>query len=183
MSGEFDAAINKLNDDIAEKENEVRELKRTVNRLSRYAGRADPYPDADEAATASRSVGSIRPDQFYGQPLASAIREYLEMRRNSGLGAAKVREIFDALKQGGFKFETKDDTNAERGLRQSLTKNSVTFHKLPNNTYGLLEWYPNAKPARASETKSADGQQPSAENATQDDVSTDDQDDETSVFN
>jgi hypothetical protein len=181
MSGEFDAAINKLNDDIAAKEVELRELKRTVNRLCGYAGRPDQYADADEATT-SRSVASIRPDQFYGQPLASAIREYLEMRRASGLGAAKVRDIFDALKQGGFKFETKDDTNAERGLRQSLTKNSVTFHKLPSNTYGLLEWYPNAKPARASDAKSADGQQPSAEKSTQDDASTDDQDDEASVF-
>src|SRR5688572_435868 len=101
MSGEFDAAINKLNDDIGLKEAELRELKRTVNRLCGYAGMPPQYADADEA-TNSRSVASIRPDQFYGQPLASAIRDYLEMRRASGLGAAKVREIFDALKQGGF---------------------------------------------------------------------------------
>lgn len=94
------------------------------------------------------AINAIRNDQFYGQPLATAIREFLQMRKAAGGGAASVKEIYDALVRGGFKFEARDDVNAQRGLRQSLTKNSITFHKLPNGNYGLLEWYPNAKPAR-----------------------------------
>jgi hypothetical protein len=90
----------------------------------------------------------VRSDEFYGQPLATAIRAVLEKRKGAGIGPAAVRDIYDTLGSGGFKFEAKDEDNAIRGLRQSLTKNSSTFHKLPNGLYGLLEWYPNAKPAR-----------------------------------
>lgn len=59
---------------------------------------------------------------------------YLAMRRASNSGAATVREIFNALKGGGFAFQAKEDANAQRGLRKSLTKNSATFHKLPVGT-------------------------------------------------
>ncbi|MGX9572540.1 hypothetical protein [Mesorhizobium sp. f-mel] len=155
MAGEFDPAIQRLVADIDEVEATLLNKKRMVNQLCDYAGRPHMYADAQLIVGAG--AGLIRPDQFYGQPLASAIRFYLEMRFARGQGAATVREIFDALKQGGFKFETKDDANAERGLRQSLTKNSVTFHKLPNGTYGLLEWYPNAKPAKPDETEARNG--------------------------
>ena len=39
----------------------------------------------------------------------------------------------------------------KRGLRIALTKNSVTFYRLPSGAYGLLEWYPNAKPQSPGE--------------------------------
>ncbi len=142
MSGEFDGAIQRILTDIEADEKALLEKKRMVNQLCGYDQRPPHFPDAEAAD--SISVSAIRPDQFYGQPLATVIRQYLEMRKVSGVGAAAVREIYEALKSGGFKFEAKDE-NAVRGLRQSLTKNSATFHKLPNGTYGLREWYPNAK--------------------------------------
>jgi hypothetical protein len=37
-------------------------------------------------------------------------------------------------------------------MRISLAKNSSLFHKLPTGKFGLLEWYPNAKPLKASKT-------------------------------
>ena len=172
MAGEFDPAIQRLVADIDEGEAALLVKKRMVNQLCDYAGKPHIYSDAQLNRAAGNGI--IRPDQFYGQPLATATRTYLEMRHGRGQGAASVREIFDALKQGGFKFETKDDANAERGLRQSLTKNSVTFHKLPNGTYGLLEWYPSAKPVRpddGAKNKPVDDGQPSTGSATSSDAS------------
>lgn len=170
MAGEFDPAIQRLVDDIQKDEETLLSKKRMVNQLCEYAKRPPLYPDAESGQKAT--VSAIRTDQFYGKPLATAIREYLEMRRASNMGAAAVREIFDALKTGGFKFEAKDETNAMRGLRQSLTKNSVTFHKLPNGSYGLREWYPNVKPAKDNggeaedpENESAGDDEPPADSA------------------
>jgi hypothetical protein len=129
-------------------EAQLAENKRTVNRLCARAGRPPRYPEAENGSGAQ--VGIIRADQYYGQPLAAAVRNILEGRKLAGLGSATVREIYETLLKGGFQFEAKDE-NAQRGLRQSLTKNSQTFHKLPNGTYGLLEWYPGAKPARPTD--------------------------------
>ncbi len=173
MVGEFDPAIQRLVDDIRKADEKVREQKRMVNQLCEYADREPIYLDVENASGASAT--QFRPDQFYGKPLSTAIRDYLEARKSAGLGAATVREIFAALQQGGFKFDAKDSSNAQRGMRQSLTKNSSAFHKLPNGTYGLREWYPNVRPARQSsqsDEKSADDVgTSSADNAYSSDVS------------
>ena len=145
---ELDAVIQGLVKVIEEAERRLAEQKRVVNGLCESAGKPVLYKDIDKATV---NLGNIRSDSFYGQPLAAAIRVILEMRRAASNGPATVREIYDTLVLGGFKFETKDEVNAVRGLRQSLTKNSGTFHKLPGGSYGLLEWYPNAKPARPSD--------------------------------
>jgi len=144
-SPDYDSIIEGLVKVIDEAEKKVAEQKRVVNGLCEAAGRPPLYQNIDTAS--SLNLGNIQSDQYYGQPLATAMRSILEMRKAIGRGPATVREIYDTLMQGGFKFEAKDE-NALRGLRQSLTKNSAVFHKLPNGSYGLLEWYPNAKPAR-----------------------------------
>ncbi len=146
MSDEFASTIGTLKSHLQKQEEEVRATKRLINQLCLRGGNQALYPDADNES--STSIGSLRRDQFYGHPLSTAIRKYLEMRRT--LGPATVNDIYDALCAGGFTFEAKNDTNAKRSLYISLAKNSVTFHKLPGSTgdgavFGLLEWYPNAK--------------------------------------
>jgi hypothetical protein len=124
-------------------EKEVARIRGAINLVCELHGRPPMYP---EDAPESDVIGlSIRSDQFYGQPLAAAIRTVLEMRKKLNSGPATVNEIYDSLQQGGFAFDTKNDENAKRGLRISLSKNTAVFHKLPNGKFGLLEWYPNAK--------------------------------------
>jgi hypothetical protein len=77
------------------------------------------------------------------------------MRKAANLGAASVADIFSTVRKGGFKFDAKDDENAKNTIRMSLRKNSSIFHKLPNGEYGLLTWYPNAKPARDDDKNEA----------------------------
>ncbi len=88
----------------------------------------------------------LHSDSFTGKKLGSAVREFLEMRKQSGGDApATSREIFDALKEGGFVPGAKDDTTALVVLHTMLRKNTAMFAKLQNGKYGLRAWYPNLK--------------------------------------
>lgn len=148
MTKTLDQAIDELVADIGKLEAEVRDKKKTVNTLCGVAGRDNMFVlDTPEASVPTR----IRPDQFYGQPLATAVRTILEMRKAQNLGAATVKEIFEALTAGGYTFNTKSDDVAHASLRNSLAKNTVTFHKLPNGRFGMLSWYPAAKAAKPTQ--------------------------------
>jgi hypothetical protein len=128
---------------VRDLERQLAEKKRMVNSLCELVGQPLLYAATDPVS--SNGSVSIRSDEFYGKALATAVRRILEKRAQAALGAASVSEIYEALVKGGFRFDAKNAANAKRSLRISLTKNSVTFHKLPNGNYGLLEWYPNAK--------------------------------------
>ena len=84
--------------------------------------------------------------------MSNRVRTVLEMRKQQNLGAAQVGEIYDALIKGGYHFQTKDEEVARQSLRNSLAKNTVTFHKLPGGRFGLLSWYPNAKSPKSNTT-------------------------------
>jgi hypothetical protein len=172
MTKTLDQAIEELVAEIATAESSIRDKKKTVNTLCGVAGRDDLYVlDTAEVAVPTR----IRPDQFYGQALATAVRTILEMRKAQNLGAATVKEIFEALTAGGYTFNTKSDDVAHASLRNSLSKNTTTFHKLPNGRFGMLSWYPNARPARAASsnggtTDADDITEPETETATEETV-------------
>src|SRR4051794_15346435 len=135
MTKTLDQAIDELVGDIANLEAEISKKKETVNTLCVVDGREPMY----SLDSPSKSIPTrIRSDQFYGQPLASAVRTILEMRRQQNLGAATNTEIYEALIAGGFQFNTKSEDVARASLRNSLSKNTVTFHKLPNGQFGLL---------------------------------------------
>lgn len=129
---------------LADLEGQVKATKRMVNELCGWIGQPPIY----EISDADKHTTVIRSDEFYGQPLAKVVRSILEKRRAANLGAAAISEIYDAMVHGGYAFETEVPTNAKRNLRISLTKNSSTFHRLPNGKVGLLEWYPSARETR-----------------------------------
>jgi hypothetical protein len=116
----------------------VARTKEIINDLCQSAGLPARY--ADVTADAQASSASIRGDTFHDKPLATAVREFLEMRKSSNLGPASPETIFNALAQGGYVFG-KDQENAKRGLSVSLAKNSPTFYRLPNGEFGLRAWY------------------------------------------
>lgn len=145
MSQEYESAIKSLRREIADR-------MRTVNELCKVMGRAPIYPDADGGTAVA---GGIRPDQWYRSGLSTAVREFLEMRKLEGLGPASIDDIFSALDTGGFQFENRDVPTAKAALKQSLTKNSLIFHRLPNGHYGLNAWYPGIKESLVSEEKAA----------------------------
>ncbi|MFZ0912546.1 MAG: hypothetical protein WBQ76_05375 [Candidatus Korobacteraceae bacterium] len=131
------AAIEELQAHLDQQLQDVAETKKMINALRKRNGEESLYADV-----AVESVGAMRPDQYYGKPLATAAAEYLERRKQ----ACPAEEIMRGLEQGGFDFEATGwkEKDRHRLLAVSLAKNNVKFHKLPNNTFGLLAWYDQA---------------------------------------
>jgi hypothetical protein len=150
--------IELVNAQIADLDRQLGEKKRMVNDLCKLAGRPAVYADADLIGS-SVSL-STRPDEYYGKPLATVVTMILEKRNAARLGAAAVNEIYDEMVTGGFGFGGKNDDNNKRGLYISLGKNTSTFHKLPNGTYGLLKWYD----VKESKSSKGNGKKPTDDN-------------------
>ena len=142
MSDEILNTIEVLTKRVGAKEEEANKLKKLVNELCLEAGIAIRYASIP---LAGGSISALRADQFYGQTLTAAIRTYLEQRKSAQLGAANLAEIYAAIRDGGFKFESKNEENAKISVGNTLRKNTPVFHRLPNGQYGLLAWYPSAK--------------------------------------
>ncbi|MDX6498380.1 MAG: hypothetical protein QOG23_1640 [Blastocatellia bacterium] len=130
---------------------EIAKLKKTANHLADMSGESPIYTDVDLDQDMAAGVAPNRPDAYYGKPLATAVREYLEFRRK----AVPVEEILKGLGQGGFDFEALEwsPSTRLRALAMSMAKNTAVFHKLPNGTWGLLAWYPAATQKRTDKTK------------------------------
>ena len=161
MSDHFKETIAHLREQVRKQEKEIEEKKHMVNMLCVEASMPPVYAQIRSAA--NEATTTLRRDQFYGRPLSTVIKEFLEMRRTANLGPATVGEIYDALLAGGYNFESKDSANAKRGLRVSLTKNTSIFHRLPDGkTFGLASWYPkikeNGKASKSVANTDTDGQ-------------------------
>lgn len=152
------AAIEALERRLADFERKGNALIEVINDLRSEDGLPPRGPfggggDGARAAGATPTLTTIKSDTFYGKKLQTAVREFLEMRYSAARGTdpATPRQIYDAITQGGFTFDVKDEANALVGLRALLRKRTAFFHKLPNGTYGLTAWYPDAKRPKASD--------------------------------
>ena len=139
----IDKTIEELRVKIAEKESELVEMKKTANQLCKLAQRSLIY--INEVEPEKTLTGLLRGDEYYMQPIATVIGWILDRRKVSGLGPATVKEIYDEMKAGGYKFGSKDDVDSMRGISISMSKNVAKFHKLPSGKFGLTEWYPELK--------------------------------------
>src|ERR1043166_5300706 len=104
---------------VVAKEEEVGKLKKLVNELCSEAGVPPRYEVISQTGGTA-----LRSDEFYGQSLTAAVRNYLERRKASNQGAATPSEIFASLRDGGYNFETKNEEIAKIGLRSTLRKTS-----------------------------------------------------------
>lgn len=156
MSGNGNDILDKALAKLAQQQAEVAKTKHFINQALEFDGK-EPMFSAEEiagAATAAAVVGSltIKPGQFLGKPLATAVKTVLEMRKE----AVEVDDLHAALIRGNFDFGTTDKDAQKRALRISLGKNVVAFRKLPHSDmYGLVEWYGGRARTRG---KSADAQ-------------------------
>jgi hypothetical protein len=151
---DFNPAIAALERRLAEHERKGNELRTLLNMLYVEAGVAPKYQEvgASTGAGGGAVLTQVKRDSFYGKKQMTAIREYLDMRRAQGNGPATPREILEALKAGGYRFEAKNDHIALVGVRALLRKATTVFHKLPGTgAYGLLAWYPDAKLAKGDD--------------------------------
>ncbi len=146
-------AIDELEKDLGEIERQGNILRTAINILRSKAGLPlllDGGGSHDLPGDWAGTAPQVRHDTFFGKRMGTAAREYLEMEKARGGGPVKPRIIFEALKAGGFQFETKDDATAIVSVRNMLRKRTEVFQKLPPGTYGLTKWYPRTKTAKAT---------------------------------
>jgi len=139
---------------------ETKKIKTAINCLYEVMGKQPKYDDVEEK---HEIRASQRPDEYYGRPLATVVTEVLNKRDDNGLGAATLDEIYNQLVAGGYSFTGKNDGIKKRGLAISMSKNQK-FHKLPNDTWGLSKWYPDAKETKINYIKGDNGIVPNESN-------------------
>lgn len=144
MDQEKDAVVPGLLALIRDLDQRSTELKRAVNAINRERGEALTFQNGELAGSDAIGSLSMKTDQFYGQKIHTAMRQYLVMRKSANLGPATLPEIYKALCDGGLKFETENEDNRKANLRFLLRKNTSIFHRLPDKIhFGLAEWYPS----------------------------------------
>ena len=135
MSEYIKMAIEDLERKLQHQLEEASETKKAINVLCKQLG--EPVRFADVSTEIVRA-SSVRPDQFFKKPLATAVREYLQMKGS----AATVDEIYEALQKGGFNFVGKNAAIKKRGLQISLSKSRRIFaYVKASDTFGLWEFY------------------------------------------
>ena len=147
MANKLSIAIEVLEDELREQLEKVAETKKLINQLLTRGGEPIRYHDVSVT-----SSGGLRADEYYGKSVTGAAQLYLERLHR----ALSADEITKGLEQGGFDFKPLGWTEAARvrNIAISLAKNPKTFHKLPNGTWGLTEWYPSVKDAVAKSKSS-----------------------------
>ena len=135
-------AVEALLEELTQQQQEVAETKKTINMLRRRMGEEPMFTDIEESR--NHFSGPLRPDEYYGKPLATAMQSFLE--RGGGKRAVLPEDILKGLEQGGFDFKGAGwkDSDRLRNLAVALAKNTKTFHRLPNGLYGLRVWYDEA---------------------------------------
>jgi len=150
MDETLSAAIDVLLAKLEEQTRATIETKRTINSLRQMMGEEPLFQD-EELQTSPADFSPSRPDLYYGKPLATACRDYLERRKR----ACTAEDILKGLEQGGFDFESTGwrEKDRLRSLSISLAKNTAIFHRLPNGTFGLLSWYPEVAKRKGEQEK------------------------------
>lgn len=167
MSDHIQKTIADFRAKLERAESEVLRLKKTINDLCEMGGMPPVFAESDLDPRSSAGSIAFSSDAFYGKPLATCIKMILDRRKASGLGAATIDEIYQPLANHGYHFEGKEE-NRKQILRMALRKN-VEFHKLPNNTYGMRDWYERIKAKNGSGEHEPDAKPEGSENANEED--------------
>jgi hypothetical protein len=149
----YRVALDAATEEVTELLAQLADRKQFANMLALKAGLPAPYTDIETPGASA--LARVRADQFanYTYP-SEAARAFLEWRGHEK-GAAKLDAIFDALDQGGFSWGSSRN-DPKGGLRIALGKDGLV-RKLSNGSYGLWEWYPNAKkPSKKGATARSD---------------------------
>jgi hypothetical protein len=158
MSDAIKKAIEEMQTELQQQEQQVADTKKLINQLCGRAKMAPIYTDAE--LQVNMAVVAVQRNSFFGRPLQTCVREFLEMRKRSNLGPASLNQIFDALREGGYDLKTisaNSEADQKRGVAITLAKNSATFIRLPTEDWGMRDWYPNVREKKNRASESGNG--------------------------
>jgi hypothetical protein len=155
MSDADNPLVTKAMERIEDLMVEARRLQAFINEADRLDGREPRFPDVSELGGGPIAGNGHRPGvrntpakwepgSLFNKPFSTAVRMILAARHEAAgkPHPASVDEIYEALTQGSFSFDTSGVEAQKNSIRISLGKNSATFARLPNSDlFGLVEWY------------------------------------------
>lgn len=172
MSDHFLKTIEALEAKMAERDTEHARWKfKTQSTINELCDLADLPPKYDLSAgepgaapSSGAGIGAIRPDEYYGKPLATAVKMALTHLKSVNRAPASIETIYEVLHSGGFDFPNRARDAAIQGLSVSIGKNSDSFVKLQSGLIGVREWY-GTTPKRKANSKTGgadedDGEKP-----------------------
>lgn len=162
MSAEKAQVLNDLISDYKSKMDELRGIEAAIKLIATKYGLEYELPVAGGEGAPAQAGRKIRPDQFFGKTQLDSAEEYLRMIGH----ACSVEEILKALTDGGMKFDTK---NPRANLYTQMVRSTMRFAKLPQGSFGLLEWYPKEKEKRLRRAGGTGGEAEEVEEAVLDD--------------
>jgi DNA-directed RNA polymerase delta subunit len=132
----YENAIEAIKKEVEIKLRELEGLYIAANQLCKLDNIPPLYElgKHDKEAVQDRT---LQGDEYYGKPLATVITEILQKKKSPAI----IDEILARMKEGGYIFEVKEPLLA---VSISMGKNKK-FTKLPNEKWGLTDWYPNVK--------------------------------------
>ena len=144
----IEKTIEELENQIQQKQKELKELQNTVNNLYRLLNPdAPPRYEIKEQGAEMPATG-LSGDEYFRRPTARVITYILQDRKTKNMGPATVDEIQQKMLEGGYVFDVKEPKKA---IGTALGKNPK-FTRV-GDKWGLSEWYPTAKePQKDDET-------------------------------
>jgi hypothetical protein len=142
-------------------------FKAQINGLCELDGDPLMFPDVGDARSATTASSKLFPlqrsDQFFGRPMATVVKEVLQWRGKSGLGATSIDDLYSTMEAGGFEFQGADEANRKRTFASTLGRNPA-FRRVPSSGhYGLTEWYPAARDKKPKNGDDAEATEPTPE--------------------
>lgn len=160
MDSKYKVAIEGLYEELEALAEQSKQIKGAINTLTVRSGGTPPFTDLEQAQSARG--GSILPDQFFGLPFMTAVKAYLRLKGR----AAPAKEIFDALKSGGYEFSG-DEKVHWRGFTINMSKNKGAFvYVKPSDSWGLPEFYPGYKAKKEKKGEEIDETENESEDTT-----------------
>ena len=130
MSDSIKSTIAELEKKLQSEEAIALETKKAINTLLIMIGDKPRYEEIIE------KKNTIKRDEYFNKPLATAVRQFLEKRGE----AATVTEIIEELSNGGY--DIGNPKYADRNIRISLGKNTTLFAYIKSNdSFGLKKKY------------------------------------------
>lgn len=140
MKHEILTAIEKMQEKLEDILREAEDIKKAINVMRKTINMEPLY---DESGTGNTEAVSVRPDEYYGLHLYTAVRKIIRKNGQAMSPAAILKE----LRNGGFNFidKWKQEDKTLRFLSISLAKNKDRFVpvKSPQGMlYGIKDFYP-----------------------------------------
>lgn len=104
----------------------------------------------------SLSATVIKSDDFFQMTILDATKKYLGIVKRP----QTAQEISEALKQGGYLFQTGNPTNTVTSVLSRDTAKGGDIVRTGKSLFGLAEWYPTRPKKKTKNGDKAEQEQP-----------------------